>query len=291
MGWVPLEVTGSSTESQKLGKFTIKPTDIIKFYPETKELYHDNVVEDIQGKKIFAELLAKNYTYQAIVTGSQIGVGESLATITKFILYDPNGNDVTELYDIKFEAGKLTLTDNYIIEIDLEEVTKTYDGTPLSYSADSYWSAYSKYLPNGATVEFDIASVAPLKAIGKVTDEELLRHVKVMLNGEDITKNCCFIFSEYRLEILQREIVVVSHSASKPYDGKPLENREVVIREGTLLEGHKLVAKAHGSIADEGEAKNYIGEVKIVDEQGNDVTKYYNITKVEGVLEVTGAEE
>lgn len=52
-------------------------------------------------------LLPDGYTVEVDVEGSQTDVGESPSTITKVTITDPQGNDVTDLFDIELVPGTL----------------------------------------------------------------------------------------------------------------------------------------------------------------------------------------
>ena len=53
-----------------------------------------------------------------------------------------------------------------------------------------------------------------------------------------------------------------------------------------LVEGHTAVVKYSGSLTEVGSMKSSITDVKIIDENYQDVTGNYNITRVEGTITV-----
>ncbi len=61
----------------------------------------------------------------------------------------------------------------------------------------------------------------------------------------------------------------------------------VIITQGSLKEGHVLAyVEVHGSRTDAGQSTSTIGEVRIEDADGNDVTAQYKIVRRDGVIEV-----
>ena len=81
-------------------------------------------------------------------------------------------------------------------------------------------------------------------------------------------------------------ITVSTSDMVKVYDGKPLICEDFYISDGNLASGHSITVKTSGSITSVGKTINHISEIKILDEDGEDVTYMYKITKNEGVLEV-----
>ncbi len=311
MGWTPLEVTGAGGigggdgilpgdgENNEDGEnddqtpktqLTVKPVDRIASATKTTLLVHDGALEDGGNSFDFGNLILQGYYYEVIVNGVQEGVGVSSATIepNSLILYDPNGKNVTDEYEFIFEEGKLEITESYVVYIELEENVYTYDGTEKRYAEDSYWRVDEKLsgIPENAVVDFRIGEVAGITEVGKISDEELVKHVTVTLDGVDITDLCVFAFSEFRLSIEKRAITLQSDSQSKVYDGTPLEAENVQIVFHSLVNGHTLYAKAVGSITEEGKIYNTIDSVLIKDENGKDVTDNYDIEFKLGILEI-----
>ena len=72
-------------------------------------------------------------------------------------------------------------------------------------------------------------------------------------------------------------------------DGTPLSNSECFISQGSLIRGHRLVAKATGFLDTVGTVTNTIDRdsFQILDASGQDVTRYYDILLYEGDLTIT----
>ena len=82
-----------------------------------------------------------------------------------------------------------------------------------------------------------------------------------------------------------RKITIKAGTTVKNDDGSTLTNNEVTISKGSLVKGHKLTDVVfNGSQTGVGSSVNEITSYRIVDGNGNDVTKYYQVTKVNGKL-------
>ena len=74
--------------------------------------------------------------------------------------------------------------------------------------------------------------------------------------------------------------------ATKTYDGTPLTGSSYQITEGNLNNGDSIKIDYENSLTDVGSSSTN-GQVTIVDKNGNDVTKNYDIETTQGNLEVT----
>lgn len=96
-----------------------------------------------------------------------------------------------------------------------------------------------------------------------------------------------------KMNILKRPITITSSSVSKRDNGTPLSAAEYTINSNipdgtdTLLPGHTIQVDVKGVQTGVGSSENTIGDVVILDENGMDVTKYYEIQKVPGTLSVS----
>ena len=80
-------------------------------------------------------------------------------------------------------------------------------------------------------------------------------------------------------------LLFVSESSVKVYDGKELVAHEFTLKEGNLEKGHEAVATFTSSQTVVGTAFNYF-QIKIVDDEGYDLTSYYSINYEYGTLTV-----
>lgn len=86
----------------------------------------------------------------------------------------------------------------------------------------------------------------------------------------------------------RRPVTIKAASATWTYDGKEHKDSSVSIAEGGLFEGDEIVAEVSGSITEVGETANTIESVMIM-RDGADVSGYYDITTIEGSLNIEAA--
>ena len=84
----------------------------------------------------------------------------------------------------------------------------------------------------------------------------------------------------------KRGLTIVSDSVAKIYDGTPLTSKIYTLSEGSLLDGHTEQIEVFGSQTEAGESPNEYEVIGIFDASGEDVTKNYEITRVQGMLNV-----
>lgn len=293
-GWVNVEVTGGGPsfgdgtggsgggaggENIELppNALSIKPINEYMLYDGTSVLRPSGTVQGI------ADLLAQGYTYSAVVSGEQKSVGFGESKIESFVLYDPNGMDVTNQYDITYGKGRL--------QVYLQELTvttyggeKVYDGTPLINSEylieGTYLSGHS--LSALTTTGTQLHAGSSLNAFNIIiTDAE----------GNDVTYMYKINAVYGTLRVLPREITVTADSAEAVYtDGSTaLICSDYTITsdyETALAAGDVAEVTVTGSQTNVGYSSNVVGEVKITDADGNDVTSDYVIVKRDGTLRV-----
>lgn len=306
IGWVMVEVTGSSpapdvdapswgTDPMEKETITISPVYVYKKY-DSMPLYAEN---RITADMLLSELLEQGYTYEVLVSGSRTDVGEAVSVIESFRLYDRSGNDVTDNYNVVCEEGKIEVIGGDIIKIFLYEIQKYYDGKALKYDQGSY--EIITELPAGVTL--DVYLNISMTDVGQLTNSDINNNrdryisYKVWENGADVTQRYVVIADVFDgmdsesyvpIRVDARPLELTSNNASKRYDGTALVSPKVIITMGSLADGNVLYADASGSITERGNATNTINmsTVRILDQDGNDVTDNYDIKTVEGTLTV-----
>ncbi|MDE6401638.1 MAG: hypothetical protein K2L54_03395, partial [Clostridiales bacterium] len=226
-----------------------------------------------------------------------IEVGRSASTITAFRLFDPTGTDVTENYDVIYEAGMIWVTKKPIHVI-LPYISRAYDGAPLRFEEllPRYYGYDWNELPQGVSdVVIDLGEYEGITDVGKVTAGELARLCEDMgwchvyaADGSDVTESYTVVFDSGGLEVTPRIITVITCSADKVYDGTPLTCHEILLPIGGagLVDGHEIEVTFTGTITDIGTADNTLQSVKITDAEGNIVTDNYKINVSLGKLEI-----
>ena len=291
VGWIPVEVTGggpgggsgggsggledesgSGDGSGENTKFTVRPENLYMQYDGVTTLTPTNQIRGI------SELLAKGYTYDVVIGGSQRVPGISESWIESFVLYDAKGKDVTDQFDITFGKGKLQV---YLQELSVStgSATKTYDGTALT--APSY--QLEGTLLAGHRIQ-TLECTGSLINAGKIVNT--FRLVIVDENDNDVTD----VYKVNRiygiLQVDARSIHITASSDSKAYDGTALTNESYEML-GTLADGQTIQVVIQGSQTEIGRSENTVQSITVKDSSGKDVTANYIITYQNGVLKVT----
>ena len=294
IGWVQLEVTGFSSDGGSGGSDDDKPsrTQKLELTPVTARKQYDGTAltpeqtiidynpKMYAGYAYIEDLLAKGYTYTATVMGSRTEIGYGISKITSFTLYDADGNDVTEDYEIRCRPGKLQV---YISQLVFEtgSATKTYDGTPI-VATDCNLTFGT--LANGHRIAYALAKGSQTK-VG--TSGNTLVVSIVDADGNDVSEYYYIVGKYGKLTVNSREVTFTAGSATKSYNGTALTCDSYKITAGSLAEGHTAVVTLSGSQTNKGRSDNVITSIVIYDADGNDVTANYITKRVTGTLQVT----
>ena len=218
------------------------------------------------------------------VVGSQLLVGESANTITKYALKE---NTKAQNYSITVWPGKLTVTDRaekYVITVEAKSGEKTYNGEPLTVSGlkDTEFTVNGqKYTVEGLSASKEGTNVFDSGAVA-IDGTEIVRDKA----GNDVTKQFTVSRVDGTLTIKKREVVLTSESAKKQYDGTPLTRPDVTV-EGTFVEGEVSDVTAIGTITEIGSVVNTIVFTAGAAFDGRN----YTIVSHEGKLEITASEK
>ncbi|MGN1061300.1 MAG: transglutaminase family protein, partial [Candidatus Coproplasma sp.] len=290
MGWVNVEVTGSSSggggESGKT-VLCIKPVDEVKVYDGTPLVAQSFDGVDSDNALLLSQLISSGYTFNVVYGGHITEVGVTDSWIKSVTVYDKNGNEVTDI-EFNFTNGSLTVLEDDIALITVHPyiLQKYYDGTPLTYAEDDY---YVTGLPKGWRLEFSLAGIGITDAGVLLSDKLSDLAVKVYDSSGNLIDDSRYFVVLDGVELItvnKRAITITTASDTKVYDGAPLKNDECWVSAGSLAAGHMLQVEVIGSITDIGTAYNRIGNVIILDAEGNNVTKNYDVSLNLGILEI-----
>ena len=296
LGWINVEVTGSSNPEDEKPTIIIEPAYQYKDYDGTPLVATDRLVED----EILSELLLNGYRYEIVVEGMIENIGIGTSVITSFVLYDPDGNDVTDMFNIETREGKLEICSNTIY-IFLSQYSFIYDGTNRTFDASDYW----KY-KGGDDVELviyaiNISSTNACKYRSEQINKNITAYIDYKIfdaDGNDVTSRYNLKVANYFdndndydvFTIAKRQVEITTGSKTQKYNGKALTLDSASITGGSLAKGHNYVIKCIGKAAAKGEENDNIYDVnsfKIVDAKGNDVTRNYDYEILLGKLKVT----
>lgn len=282
LGWINVEVTGSSGQSGSVGGNTpsnnINNKPKLNIYPETvRKLYDGKPIYAENKIAGFEEFEKLGYTYDVEVVGERTELGITLSTIKELTLYNTQGEDVTSSFNIKLFAGVVQVYTK-IVYFGSDSYTITYDGKPLKPGA----------LTNSELLEghrYEVTSTAKVNAGIQLNTYD----VKIFdEKGNDVTEIYYVSRSYGVVDIRPLEITVKAGDATKKYDGTPLTCDELSIIEGSLQEGHTISFYViTGTQTEVGRSENAIEYITIQDKYGNDITPNYVINYKLGKLRVT----
>ena len=250
--------------------------------------------------------LADGHKVQSVViSGSETAVGEYenrlVPSVAKIV--DAAGNDVTRNYVVGYEKGKLTITspDTVIVTISGNKDRVEYDGQ--KHEVNGY---VVKSISNAlyTDADFGFAEGAAAHAEGTDAGEYPMNLTKdSFVNKNTNFSAVTFVVTDGGLTITKRgageeKVKITAADNTVNYDGQPhgaklnaANQIEVNVSYTTeyLVPGHKVQSVViSGTETAVGEYKNKLvpSDAKIVDADGNDVTKNYEITYVRGTLEI-----
>ena len=297
VGWFPVEVTGSDGSGAIGGggngsgsggsggagdnaggandAITIRPADVYMQY----DIRNTGAVLKPTGEIVGLEdLLAKGYTYEAVISGERSLPGISESRIESFILYNENHEDVTDQFNFVMKTGKVHV---YMRELFVTtgSAKRTYDGTALT----SQSCFITGDLLSHHTIQ-TFAATGSLVNVGKRVNSYTL--VIVDENGRDVTEYYKINSTYGVLEVTPRVLHITANSATKPYDGNPLVDGGYTV-DGTVADGQILQVTVVGYQLSVGRSENTITSVTLTDADGNDTISNYKITYENGKLYVT----
>ena len=228
-----------------------------------------------------------------------VNIGNKLPTLVgkyKATLSVKNPNYTASDASVNFEITPI----NTEVKVKSYDETFTYDGTEhIKNAYDVLWAnnaspVTDNKLPNGDKVTAEI--------IGKVKD---VKDTKIenntigkitITNAEGVDVTDCYsgiVKAAGKLTVnpITTPIVVTAGSDTKEYDGTELTKNTYTNTDGVLLPGDMLEVTITGSQKFVGSSNNTVSNVKVM-RNGEDITSNYTMgTHVNGVLEVTSADQ
>lgn len=252
------------------GVIRIRANELTISTPSAVRTY-DGTPLTAQDYDITSGSLPDGYTVTATYPSSLTEPGKT-DNVVNISVINEKGTDVTDEFDITYEYGELEVVPAGLTIYSPSD-EKIYDGTPLVGRIPTTLTTVGLIGGHAITVLGESASITDAGSVTNsfdvaVTDAE---------SGKDVT-GCYDIKFTGKLTVSQREILCVSASANKMYDGTPLVgDTNVTVDESGLAEGDSVAeAYADGVL-------NYIGSVPnsvhitIVNADGRDVTSNYKV--------------
>ena len=280
--------------TQNIGELEILPIEITVTTASKSKTYDGSPLVYLSYTSDYLEKLLEGHSASIEAIGTITDVG-SIPNAVEIKIFDENGEDITAIgnYKIIENYGTLTVEPRVIRVKPLpDETIKLYDGLPLeciNYIDISDSANDEGLIGNHRIIEINFESITDAGTIDIKPDS--LKPAVIYDGDLRVDHNYEIVVDgEYTLTVQKRSIIVESASAKKEYDGRPLRASDCSISvnsEHTLLDGHTLDIVAHGSQTEEGKSSNKMNnDAKILDGNGIDYSRNYDIKYVEGTLEV-----
>ncbi|MBO5701003.1 MAG: transglutaminase domain-containing protein [Clostridia bacterium] len=279
------DVSGNYDISYKYGTLTVKPRPIT-VQTSNAEWIYDGKEHTSPGCVTISQLnLVSGHKLEPLAMTAITDVGKKSNVFSTYKITDAKGNDKTFCYTVTFQSGALEIKKRPIT-VKPEDTFKVYDATSL-YGGEIKLHESSEYqLVAGHTMT--------AKASGSRTDagtsKSGLASIVIKDGERDVTKNYSVTTIEGTIIIYPRPITILTGSAEKDYDGKPLTSSKFSVPSHSqyqLVVGHKITIKNTGSQTQIGESSNTCDESKTkITAQNKDVTKNYIIQYELGTLKV-----
>ena len=279
-------------EPKQLTGLGISGLDSTWAYGETKTPTATGV-DDLgaDGYEIIYSKKDSSGNYANIGNKLPILVGEYKATLSV-----KNPNYTASEASVDFEITPITTE----VKVKSFDDTFTYDGTEHTKNAyDVLWANNAspitdKKLPNGDLVTAEITG--KVKDVKDTALENNTIEKITITNAEGVDVTNCYsnkVKAAGKLTVnpITTPIVVTADSDTKVYNGTELTKNTYTNTDGVLLPGDMLEVTITGSQKFVGTSSNTVSNVKVM-RNSEDITSNYTMgTHVNGVLEVTSADQ
>ena len=232
-----------------------------------------------------------NGSYDEVVTELPKLVGKYKATLSI-----TNQNYTASEASVNFEITPITTE----VKVKSYDDTFTYDGTEHSKNAyDVLWANNASPVTDNKLPNGDLVTAVITGKVRDVKDTALENNTigKITItNAEGVDVTNCYsnkVKAAGKLTVnpITTPIVVTAGSDTKVYNGTELTKNTYTYTDGVLLPGDMLEATITGSQKFVGSSNNTVSNVKVM-RNGEDITSNYTMgTHVNGVIEVTSAEQ
>ncbi len=224
--------------------------------------------------------LEVGHTLRAQCTGSQTDAGKGKNTLT-YSIVNALGRDVSGQYDVTVETGELTVLPQPIY-VKTESANKVYDGKPVS---NSQYAITSGTLAAGERLR--VVSSTSLTKAGTV--DNVITFAVVDGAGKDVSHRYQIQLAPGKLTVEPRAITILTGSAEKRADGKPLTCNTWSLQMGSFVSGDtlRLVGASRSVVGVMQNVPTSVSITGVIDGRSTDVSDCYRITYSYGTLCVT----
>ena len=236
---------------------------------------HQATIKWLEG-----ELDPEEFDITCDIDGSRANAGRSIATISNLRIFDVDGNEMTEYFDIEYVDGVVDIAP-YEVTIKPKDRSKPYDGTPLT----SNIIQYETEMLEGFFIE--IVTDGSATNSGDYPNN-IIDYTVYDAFYQDVTDNFDVTTLEGVLSISRYQLTLTPRNQSFSYDGTMKYARSSLIVELEEDIDIKVTADVSGSRINVGTTDIIINSSSIVikDSLGNDITEQFEITCNTGTLTV-----
>lgn len=265
------------------GKLTVTPLSIKVQTSSGSKVYDAKPMDNATQLTLISGTLAEGHKLGGAVNSNyvtDVGTHENTCITPK--VYSATGKDVSRNYAITIEAGRYTVTPAPL-SLGAPLVTGEYTGLPYTGTCDA--TAFADGLAKGQTVKLEVESAGV--ELG-THDMKILGYQIRNSRGEDVGANYEVTFNHGQIEIVRRKITLITGGNEVSYDNAPAINQDVTVGGSGLLDGHdiRVVFSFPDGLNEIGMVENSLGNARVVDSTGRDVTRYYDISYKYGKLRV-----
>lgn len=286
VGVVPNEITVHVTDKNgqdvtDLYNFDIRPGEleilpsplyvqtgsVERAYNSTPLVYHEySCIGSIPDGYVFVPEFIREITKVGTVENEMIAC-----------IYDEKGMDTTDQFAIEYDFGELKIN-RRDLTIQSDSASKQFDSEPL---VRHDWDLVSGSMVIGETLNVRFTGEQVLPGKSDNTFSVSIQDAQ----GQDVTDQYLLHTQFGTLQVTKRSLNIQTESVTKIYDGKPLNKALWTLQYGELAPTHEMEVIVKGTQTDVGTSDNTC-DVIIIDANGNDVTKHYNVHKNLGKLTV-----
>ncbi len=193
-------------------------------------------------------------------------------------VYNSNGKNVSELYDVIFDCGYLSITKRKIV-IKTGSLSKVYDGKPL-YSTDFTIISEKGLVKGDKAVVDSVTNITFFGSCQNVLD------INVYNGYERVTDNYEIEYDLGTLSIEKRNVLISSYSGVLNYNGQEQTYANFFVDSGSLADGDSAYAYNPASLKNVGKIENSL-QIRVYHQSGEESTLSYDIAYTYGSLTIT----
>ncbi len=274
------DVTHEYAVDERLGVLTVEARTLSFSTGSADKFYDGKPISNSKWELLHGSLLEGHKVHAKCITEvSDVGEHENKADVW---VEDSGGADVSNLYNITFEHGILSIKP-MVLYIETGSASKEYDGEPIE---NMEWKLISGSIGDGERIV--AVSGTKLTNVSSVKNE--IQFQITDSQGNDITNRYSFVQSGGKIQVTPRAVTLRTASASKQYDGEPLSDSRFEVIKGSLCKGESIKL-ATTSIVNVGYTQNYIIEYTVYGKNADgsitDVSSNYRISYDYGTLTIT----